>query len=813
MLAPPVWGVQCAERAETGLRPRAMLRLKPWGPSKGSVVLPPPMPEVRSSAWALFAACIALMLVPSSAVAQRSTPIQLLHPSGTESGFFGASVAVDGDTMIVGAPGDDIGGMFDRGSAHIYRWDGATWALEATLLAADGVANEMFGSSVAVSGDTVLVGMPEDVITNGNQGSAYIFVRPPGGATWTQQAKLTASDWGSGDLFGCSVALSGDTALIGAKFDDALGSAYVFTRSGSAWAQVAKLTAPDGAQYDQFGYVVAISGNTGLVGVRLDDIAGNTDQGSAYVFVQDCGGWTQQAKLTAADGAAGDWFGESISVDGDIAVIGATLDDVGANTDQGSVRVFIRSGGAWAEQPHITDPDGAASEHFGSAVAVNGDTIMAGARQHNAAGTAGRGSITVFSRPATGMVWVRVQRLITPDGREADGFGKCIAIAGDIAIAGVPEDDVGPNINQGSAWVFTRVGSTWASDFKVFASDGSAGNTFGNSVAISGDTMLVGAHSEEVGTLSNAGAAYVYVRAPGGTVWTQQARLIASDPGVSRTFGWSVALDGDTALIGCLDENISAGQAYVFIRDPGGTTWTQQARLTASDAADGDEFGWSVAVSGDTALIGAVYDQHPNGAAYGSFYFFSRSPGGTTWTQQQRVQILGAVSIAELGYSVALSGDTAVIGAPSYSATTGLLLRGSAFVFTRAPGGTTWSQQARLDGPSSATQGSGFARAVAFSGNTILLGSHLYGSNDAGAAFIFARPPGGAWSLQATLVASDAAQSDQFGKSVAIVGNTALVGAWGDDFGSNLSQGSVYRYTRSGSTWTCLLYTSDAADE
>ena len=193
----------------------------------------------------------------------------------------------------------------------------------------DAAAVDCFGTSVSISGDTALVGAYQDDDAGSDTGSAYVFVRS--GDTWTQQAKLTASDAAAGDFFGYSVSVSGDTAIIGALRDDdagsGSGSAYVFVRSGTTWTQQQKLTASDAAGEDQFGISVSIDGDTALVGAYDDDDAGAMS-GSAYVFVRSGDTWTQQQKLTASDAAAGDFFSYSVSVSGDTALVGATHDHV-----------------------------------------------------------------------------------------------------------------------------------------------------------------------------------------------------------------------------------------------------------------------------------------------------------------------------------------------------------------------------------------------------------------------------------------------------------------------------------------------------
>ena len=348
-------------------------------------------------------------------------------------------------------------------------------AQEAQLTAADGAANNYFGDSVAISGDTAVVGAPYHVVgANANQGSAYVFVRS--GAIWSQQQQLTAADGAAGDVFGWSVAISGDTVVVGAAYDNVgangnQGSAYVFVRSGTSWSQQAQLTAADGATSDIFGWSVAISGNTVAVGAPGNDVGANADQGSAYVFVRSGAIWSQQQQLTAVDGAAGDYFGDSVAISGDTAVVGAPYDDVGATINQGSAYVFVRSGAVWGLQAHVAAADGAANDYFGSSVAISGDTVVVGAPYDDVGANVDQGSAYVFVR--SGTTWSQQQQLTAVDGAVSDDFGDSVAISGATVAVGRPWRDVGANADQGSAYVFVRSGDTWGQQ-QLTAVDGAA---------------------------------------------------------------------------------------------------------------------------------------------------------------------------------------------------------------------------------------------------------------------------------------------------------------------------------------------------
>ncbi len=394
-----------------------------------------------------------------------------------------------------------------------------------------------------------------------------------------------------------------------------------------------KLTASDADAADLFGFSVSVDGDTALVGGHGNDDAGSFS-GSAYVFTSDASGvWTEQAKLTASDADAGDFFGASVSVDGDTALVGASGDD-DAGSQSGSAYVFTRDGsGAWTEQAKLTASDAADLDRFGGAVSLDGDTALVGATGDDDAGSAS-GSAYVFIRSAPG-VWTEQAKLTASDGAAFDAFGGSVSLDGDTALVGATGDDDAGSAS-GSAYAFIRDGSgVWTEQAKLTASDAETGDSFGASVALDGDTALVGAHRDDDGSL-DSGSAYVFTR-DGAGVWTEQAKLTASDAAGFDRFGVSVALDGDTALVGAwLDDDAGSqsGSAYTFTRAAPGV-WTEQSKLTASDAAAFDRFGVSVALDGDTALVGAYLDDDA-GSSSGSAYVFQCGELGLgLWTLGQ----------------------------------------------------------------------------------------------------------------------------------------------------------------------------------
>ena len=288
--------------------------------------------------------------------------------------LFGRSVAVSGNAALIGAVWDDDNGN-NSGSAYVFRYDGSEWLQEAKLLPDDGAAGDVFGNSVAICGNTAVVAAVFDDDNGGNSGSAYVFRYD--GSTWLQQVKLLPDDGWTNDQFGRSVALSVNTALVGAWYDDdngsASGSAYVFRFNGLSWVQEAKLLSDDGTALDQFGYSVAVSGNTAAVGA-LNHMG--IQPGTAYVFRFDGSRWVQEAKLPPTGAPFG--FGRSVAVSSSTAVVGAHSGH-GNEPFSGSAYVFCNHGSTWVQEAKLLADDGAAGDFFGGRIALSGNTAVVGA--------------------------------------------------------------------------------------------------------------------------------------------------------------------------------------------------------------------------------------------------------------------------------------------------------------------------------------------------------------------------------------------------------------------------------------------------
>ncbi len=454
------------------------------------------------------------------------------NPDPSDS--FGVAVAVSGNTVVIGAEEEDsnatgINGnqanndADHAGAAYVFVRNGSTWTQQAYLKASNTEADDRFGYAVAISDDTIVIGAAfEDsnaTTINGNQsnngapnaGAAYVYVR--NGVTWSQQAYLKASNSNQGDFFGLTVAVSHDTLVVGASFEDSnatgvngnqanndlgqAGAAYIFVRNGNSWSQQAYLKASNTDMLDQFGYSVAVSGDTVVVGAKFEDsnamgVNGNQDDdtaldsGAVYIFVRNGITWSQQVYLKASNTVAYYNFGHAVAISGNTVVVGSpreSSDSVGVNGDQtnvaapdaGAAYVFIRNGVAWSQQAYLKASNTGASDSFGKAVAISGDLIAIGASDEDSNAT----------------------------GINGNGANNSSMFAG-------------------AAYTFSRSGNSWNEPDYVKASNTDMGNYFGISVAVSDEIIVVGAYSEDSNatgvngnqtnnSAGNSGAVYTFV--------------------------------------------------------------------------------------------------------------------------------------------------------------------------------------------------------------------------------------------------------------------------------------------------------------
>jgi len=411
-----------------------------------------------------------LTILPAGATQYIKPPVV------TAGAEFGAAIAIDSDTMVIGSPKEND----STGAAYIYTKDNGQWIFQSRLEATDKESGFRFGSSVAISGDTIVIGSPAHGDSSGSffvdpSGAAYVFVRVNG--TWAQQQILIGNNTGDSDNFGTSVAIDVDTIAIGARFEAGpgntmtdSGAAYVFSRSGTTWTQQAYLKATDTSPLDEFGTAVAVSGNTVAVGAPFGDITEH-DEGAVHIFEKGSA-WNQAGILLAMDLSAGDFFGTSLALSGQTLLIGARGQDSFA-PGSGAAYIFEKSSGAWKQEARLKASPASPNAAFGTSVALSGERAVCGAPGESKNGN-NSGSAWHFHRDSSG--WGSRIRLLGDFDTAGDGFGGAVAVSGlEVGIGAKGEDAAGNSSpDSGAAFTFTLFPnsfSEWTAERKLTGSD------------------------------------------------------------------------------------------------------------------------------------------------------------------------------------------------------------------------------------------------------------------------------------------------------------------------------------------------------
>ncbi|MGB0370299.1 MAG: hypothetical protein ACPGN3_03050 [Opitutales bacterium] len=372
--------------------------------------------------------------------------------------------------------------------------------------------------------------------------------------TWSEIQKLEGSFPTEGDRFGHSLSIDGDIVAVGAPYENGRGRVYVYIRSGNSWYRDAELTPNDAEQNDQFGWSVSVYGESILVGANGGDSRG-TKRGKAYIFTRTNGIWTQEAVLTAGDEAEYKGFGGSVSLTADTAVVGAERDPgyLGSYNSRGSVYIYHKSDGIWYQEEKLEPSSLDSFDQFGSSVSIEDDMLIIGAEGFDGNGGANGGGLFVY-RLIDG-VWIQKPIEYASDRASNDEYGHSVNMDGNIAVVGAyGNDDNGSS--SGSAYVLIFVNGGWSEIAKLLANDGEAGDYFGYSVSVYGDTIMVGAYGDDDNG-SESGSVYIFTEIDG--VWSQQAKIYPEDGEQNQYFGRSVANRGNVYVAGSYSE-----AAYVF---------------------------------------------------------------------------------------------------------------------------------------------------------------------------------------------------------------------------------------------------------
>ena len=794
------------------------------------------------------------------------------------NGYNSRSIDLNGDYLAVGAPYDDGASGSDTGAVYIFKRTGNTWTLQQEIVdksSGNGFDNlrssDYFGWSVSVNGDRLAVGAYGDDTGGSKAGTVYVFKRT--GAVWALEEEIADGEILNGtafnnlrsyDYFGYSVSLTSDRLAVGAYGDDTGGSGagtvYVFKRTGTVWAlekEIAKGADLNGTAFnnlrssDYFGWSVSLTSDRLAVGAYGDD-TGGSGAGTVYVFKWTGTVWALEKEI--ADGAdlngttfnnlrSGDYFGWSLSLNGDRLAVGAYGDDgAGSCYSCGAVYVFKRTATSWALEQEISDKvaiDTVSSQDYsylGRSVSLSGKYLLTVENYNGYTSGSLFGSAHLFK--LTGSTWQTdystdpMRSAVNSDSPLAlganDDFGYSVSQSGDYLAVGSDNETVyifQRNLNHNPDWQLIQ---------RLTPDQVQYGDQFGWSVSLAGDYLAVGAYGDNGASGSDTGAVYVFKRT--GTVWTLQQEIIDQSSGFNNLrsgdyFGRSVSLTSDRLAVGAYGDDTGgsgAGTVYVFKRT--GTVWALEEEIADGEILNGtafnnlrsyDYFGYSVSLTSDRLAVGA-YGDDTGGSGAGTVYVFKRT--GTVWALEEEIadgEILNGTAFNNLrsgdyfGWTVSLTSDRLAVGA--YGDDTGGSGAGTVYVFKRA--GAVWALEKEIaDGANLAgvvfndlTNGDYFGYSVSLTGDRLAVGA--YGDNgaggsDTGAVYIFKRTAT-SWALEQAI--SDQSSgfnslkaSDYFGRSVSLTANHLAVGADGDDGASGSATGAVYGFSLTTGGWDWL---------
>lgn len=718
-----------------------------------------------------------------------------LSASGIGETRFGETVAVGSGGIIVGAPGDDFG----YGAAYVFDRIGNAWTLAKKLVAADGVSGDQFGSLVKNHGSLYAVTTKFGTGEGNSFGNAAVYVYGRMDQVWTQETKIVDPDGAAlAHRFGASVALSQNFLAVGAP-SDGFGEVYVFVRSAGRWSPYGTISSHSGLGNivpRRFGCSIAISGNWMIVGDQgaseyLGGYPTISGFGHAHVFSHGPGGWTKVALLEPPTRQEGILFGREVTIFEE-TIFNPTTAVVTDNAGTGGKRahIFVRDGNNWQRQGTILGD-------FSAQPAVHINTLLLGPNAN------------VYLR--NGTMW-SLQQNLTVARPENDHFGLSVDVEGDQAIIGALDEDTPAGASAGAAYLFTRSGNAWTRSLQLLDSTGAAGDRFGVSVGVTADYAIVGADFDDENSVSNCGSATIYAKNFFWGTWGQLGQKCRLETGANASLGRSVAIRGSRAIVGAPNWTNGTGRVWPLTLTSGG--WTSdgviQSPPDATFGVSGAAFGFSVAIDGDVALVG-----QPRYSPYfpdvGQAHLFRKN--GNSWQLQKSLfpPAVGAFPLPErgsqAGFSVALDGNTAVVGANGgvagwsggFASDT---KEGRAFVSSYSGG--AWSNLLELPA-TGLVSGSHFGMSSAISGDIIAIGA--FGNETMpGKVHLFARS-GTSWVANGQLGAPAPESDDAFGVSTALSGDTLLVGGYGLNTPSGTDAGAAYVFRVTGGEINAPLLT------
>jgi outer membrane protein assembly factor BamB len=766
--------------------------------------------------------------------------------STSSSDWFGYSVAISGNYAVVGAYNEDDTGGTSSGKAYIFNvTTGALlWTLNNPNVYSTS-ASDYFGKNAAISGSYAIISAyNEGDASGGFSGKAYIFNVTTGALLWTLNNPNVYSTSYS-DYFGWSVAISGNYAIVGAyQEDDAggtdSGKAYIFNvTTGTLLWTLNNPNPYSTSDSDAFGQSVAISGNYAIVGAYNEDDIGGTSSGKAYIFNVATGQlvWAL-SNPNAYSTSSSDWFGYSVAISGNYAIVGANNEDDIGGTSSGKAYIFNVATGqlVWTlnnPNPYSTSD----SDAFGQSVAISGNYAIVGAYNEDDSNYMTSGKSYIFNVTTGQLLWTLSDPNVYSTS-EFDSFGYSVAISGNYAVAGAwKESDVTGSLS-GKAYIFSVnpnneiVGvdsinfsneTTLSQSNPVFnpivdnyrltqiwknpsAYSTGTNDIFGTAVAISGNYAIVGAYGEDDAGGTESGKAYIYNVTTGALVWT------LSNPNPYSTslndfFGITVDISGNYAIVGAYNEDdaggTASGKAYIYNVTTGALVWTLSNPNPYSTSLN-DKFGYSVAISGNYAIVSAVGEADAGGAVSGKAYIYNVTTGALVWTLSNPNPYSTSAN-DWFGQAVAISGNYAIVGT-SWEDDAGGTMSGKAYIYNVTTGALVWTLS--NPNPYSTSANDYFGYSVAISGNYAIVGA--LGEGDvsgawSGKAYIFNVTTGQLlWTLNNPNAYGTSAD-DNFGEVVSITTKYAIVGAAYEDDSRSASSGIVYIFGVETGQFICAI--------
>ncbi|WP_254560967.1 T9SS type A sorting domain-containing protein [Dyadobacter diqingensis] len=807
--------------------------------------------------------------------------VKKLSASHRNFASFGYAVAMDGDYIVVGAENEWHGNspldphFMTFGAVYIFKKDEGGEGNWGEVTRIEGTKNNgggAFGKSVAIKGNYLVVGAPNEGFNVGaaNEvvcvGAAYIYKRDQGGTgNWGLVKRLVDTDRKTFDQFGTAVAINGDDIAIGIPSDEVKdANNMILERAGAVciynkyqggtdnWGQTKKITEPDPGPYNSFGGIIAMEGNDMVIGHYVFG-NGSGKPESAYVFEKNQGGtgnWGVIKKLVAPTPAKGDYFGQSVGIGDGYIIVGAVQED-GSNSmvESGSAYIFKKNQGGnknWGLVKKLTAPNPEHFEFFGKSVAISGEHALVGVPQEDddefeKNNIMDAGAAYFYQKEKGGNEnWGFTRKTITEERTPDDNYGYSVAISGDLAVVGSPYEDqdrFGKNTipDAGAAYILRRSAGNWVQVRKLTPIIRGSHDNFGSSVAIKGDYVIVGAPKYDMSTAGNqlkdVGSAYVFYANQGPGNWGQVCQLVAANGQANDLFGYAVSIGDNVAVVGAPNTGGTSGEqnlgsAYVFEKDQNSGNWAETKELTAVTRVANAYFGHSVSISGNYIIAGAHSDNHNGKGApvigAGAAYLFRKNPSArNTWIMQNKLVASDPNYNDRFGYSVAINGDYAIVGAYADSENSQNAgykpFTGSAYIFKKDTGGNeNWGQVKKLVAEDQSDEDL-FGVSVSISENYAIVGAHYEDENamltntreQSGSAYIFRKNLGGDdnWGQDQKITADDRHVGDQFGISVAINETYAIVGSPFDKTGESgldalPGSGSVYLFYNSALTTT-----------